>query len=76
MALGANEIRPREGFSPISPVQAAGIRIDPPPSAPSAIGTIPAATAAAEPPLEPPTVRSGLKGLRVMPVAIDSVNGN
>ena len=35
----------------------------------SAIGTVPAATAAAEPPDEPPGVRAGSHGLRVMPNA-------
>ena len=42
--------RPRLGLSPTSPQQAAGMRIEPPPSLPWATGTIPAATAAAEPP--------------------------
>jgi len=32
----------------------AGIRIEPPPSVPWASGRMPAATAAAEPPLDPP----------------------
>ena len=36
---------------------AAGMRTDPAPSEPTAAGTSPAATAAAEPPLEPPGVR-------------------
>ena len=43
---GAAEIRPRAGFRPTSPQQAAGIRIEPPPSLPCATGTIPDATAA------------------------------
>src|SRR5207248_2969215 len=33
---GAKLIRPREGFSPTTPQQAAGTRIEPPPSVPSA----------------------------------------
>ena len=37
---------------------AAGIRIEPPPSPPVARGTTPAATKAAEPPLEPPGVEA------------------
>ena len=49
------------------------MRIDPPPSVPSASAAIPAATAAALPPLEPPGSRSGLSGLRVIPSA-DWVN--
>ena len=51
---GPREIRPRLGLRPTSPQQAAGMRIEPPPSLPWASGTIPAATAAAEPPEEPP----------------------
>ncbi len=43
------------------------MRIEPPPSLACAIGTIPAATAAAEPPLEPPAVRPVSQGLRVGP---------
>ena len=41
------------------------MRIEPPPSLACAIGTMPAATAAAEPPDEPPGVRDGSHGLRV-----------
>ena len=41
--------------------------MDPPPSEPSAIGTIPSATAAAEPPEDPPELYSVLKGLQVGP---------
>jgi hypothetical protein len=51
---GPNEVLPLETFSPNSPHSLAGIRIDPPPSVAWATGTSPAATAAAEPPLEPP----------------------
>ncbi len=43
------------------------MRIEPPSSVPSASGPMPAATAAAEPPLEPPGVSDVLHGLRVMP---------
>ena len=39
----------------------------PPPSEPVQNGTCPDATAADEPPLEPPGVRSGFHGLRVTP---------
>ena len=49
------------------------MRIEPPPSDAEASGTIPAATAAALPPLEPPGERSGFQGLRVMPQVSDSV---
>ncbi len=41
-ASGPNEMRPRDGFSPTTPQQAAGMRIEPPPSDASAIGTMPA----------------------------------
>ncbi len=49
-------MRARVGLSPTIPQTAAGIRNDPPPSLPVAAGTIPDATAAAEPPLEPPAL--------------------
>ena len=74
-AAGPSDARPREGFSPNRPQQAAGIRIDPPPSLPAAIGTIPAATAAAAPPLEPPGVRLKSQGLLVRPKRAESVTG-
>ena len=51
------------------------MRIEPPPSLPWATGTIPAATAAAEPPEEPPGVRVRSHGLRVGPVWRGSVVG-
>ena len=41
--------------------------MEPPASDPVDRGTMPAATAAAEPPLEPPGVRSRRQGLRVIP---------
>src|SRR5580765_3036858 len=43
--------------------------MDPPVSEPSAIGTTPAATAAADPPLDPPGMRSVAQGLRTGPNA-------
>ena len=43
------------------------MRIEPPPSVAVAMGASPAATAAAEPPLEPPGVNSRFQGLRVVP---------
>ena len=49
------------------PQNAAGIRNEPPPSEPSDIGTVPAATAAADPALDPPAVRVTSHGLRVTP---------
>ena len=53
---------PNVGLSPYVPQNADGMRIDPPPSVPTASGTIPAATEAAAPPLDPPLVRSGRAG--------------
>ena len=56
-------VRPRVGFSPNRPHDDAGIRIDPPPSLAWPAGTMPPATAAADPPDEPPVewlVRHGL----------------
>ena len=57
--------RPREAFSPTRPQNDAGMRVDPPPSDDMDSGTMPAATAAAEPPDEPPGVRARFHGLRV-----------
>ena len=51
------------------------MRSEPPPSLPWAIGTMPAATAAAEPPDEPPGVRSRSHGLRAGPKRRGSVTG-
>lgn len=48
------DTRPRVGLSVTSPQIAAGIRSEPPPSLPWASGTRPAATAAADPLLDPP----------------------
>ena len=72
---GACETRPRCGLRPTRPQHAAGIRSDPPPSLPCASGTIAAATAAADPPDEPPGVRPGSHGLRVGPKRRGSVTG-
>ncbi len=59
--------RPKVGFSPTVPQKAAGMRIDPPVSLPMAANTISAATAAADPPLEPPAIRAVSQGLRTAP---------
>src|SRR5579884_4323574 len=74
-SAGRMETRPRVGFIPTSPQHEAGMRIDPPPSEPVAHGAIPEATAAAEPPDEPPGVRLGSQGLRVTPLASLAVQG-
>ena len=49
------------------------MRIEPPPSVPSAKGSRPAATAAAPPPEEPPGLRARSNGLRVAPKSLLSV---
>src|SRR5438046_1498467 len=64
---------PLVGFSVTRPHALAGKRSDPVASAPCAIETIPLATAAAEPPLDPATVRSRSHGFRVGPNAGGSV---
>src|SRR6185503_3450723 len=56
------------------PQRAAGWRIEPPVSEPSASGTISAATVTAEPPLDPPGMRSSAHGFRVTPNAEFSVD--
>src|SRR5258706_13434132 len=65
--------RARVGFRPNSPQQAAGMRIEPPPSLECAAGRIPAATAADAPPDEPPDGRSRFHGFRDAPNKVDSV---
>src|SRR5437588_13092130 len=57
--------RPCVGFIPTTPQYEAGRVIEPPVCEPSAPGHMPHATAAAEPLLEPPGVRSAVQGLRV-----------
>src|SRR5512145_247975 len=68
-------MRPRVGFRPTRPQKDAGLRIEPPPPPPLASGTMPAATAAAVPPLEPAVERDGSQGLRVAPVWRDHREG-
>ena len=59
--------RPKVGFSPKAPQNELGTRIEPLVSEPSEIGTRPAATAAPEPPDEPPDMWSRSCGLREGP---------
>ncbi len=61
----ASGTTPGPGLRPTTPQQAAGIRIDPPPSEPSASAAMPDARAAAPPPVDPPGVRPVSHGLRV-----------
>src|SRR6516162_7379795 len=70
---GATDTRPRDTFRPTRPQAEAGMRIDPPPSLAWAMGTIPAATAAHERPLDPPGERARSHGLCVGPNASGSV---
>ena len=56
------------------PHRAAGCLIEPPVSEPSAHGAMPAATAAAEPPPDPPGTRVGSHGFRDGPYAEFSVD--
>ena len=62
---GRERHAPAARLEPEQAAAAAGMRIEPPPSFACAIGTMPAATAAAEPPLEPPVERVRSYGLRV-----------
>jgi hypothetical protein len=66
MAAGA-ERRPKVGFRPKIPHSDAGTRIEPLVSLPRLKWTSPAATAAAEPPEDPPAIRDRSCGLRVAP---------
>ena len=49
------------------PVKPAGMRTEPPPSVPTDQAPMPSPTAVADPPLDPPAVRSGSHGLPVGP---------
>src|ERR1700741_4823849 len=55
---------PTLGLQPTHPQKLAGRRIEPTTCVPSAAGTMPQATAAAEPLLDPPGARSRAHGLR------------
>src|SRR5215469_10498528 len=61
------ETRPRLGLRPTMLLRAAGTRPDPAVSVPSATGTSPAATATADPELEPPGISAGSSVLRGVP---------
>jgi hypothetical protein len=61
--------RPCVGFRPTVPQKEDGTLIKPAVSVPSVNGTLRVATAAAEPPLDPPVSRSDAHGLRVGPHA-------
>src|SRR4051812_24217195 len=65
---GERGTRPKVGFSPNTPQNDDGSRIEPPPPVPTPSGPQPAPMAPPPPPLDPPLVRAGFQGLRVMPV--------
>ena len=58
---------PMVGLNPTTPQRDAGTLIEPPVSLPTAQSHMPAATAAADPPDDPPGIRSGSCGLRTAP---------
>ena len=66
-ARALSATRPGVGRSPTTPHRAAGMRSEPPVSEPVQIGSMPVASAAAEPPEEPPALSVGLNGLPVAP---------
>ena len=68
------ETVPYVGRRPTTPQRAAGCLMEPPVSDPSAHGASPAATAAADPPEEPPGTRATSHGLNVGPYAEFSVD--
>src|SRR4051812_12519191 len=66
---------PNVGFRPTAPQKDEGTRIERTPSVPIATGPPRGATPAAAPPLDPPLVRPGFHGLRVVPVTgLSAVN--
>src|SRR5699024_6712694 len=67
-------IRLKQGLKAETPQRDAGIRIDPAVSVPRAVGTTPVATAAADPPLEPPAERSGAQGFPTWSVEPPAAN--
>ena len=66
-ALGAVGTRPTVGRSATTLLKFAGFRSDPPRSLPSAMGSIPVASAAPAPPLDPPAVLVRSYGFLVVP---------
>ena len=75
MKISTSGTRPYGGLNPVTPQNEDGIRIDPPMSEPVARVVVPAASAAAEPPLEPPGEYAVCHGLRVTPHSFDQVTG-
>src|SRR5205085_4078097 len=73
LSVGHDGTRPREGRSPTTPQNDAGLRSEPPMSEPSASGTMPDASAHPAPPDEPPAERLGSTGLSVVPKTLLNV---
>ena len=67
--------RPNGGLNPTMPEKEDGMRMEPPMSDPVARMDSPAASAAPEPPEEPPGVSSVFQGLRVTPHSLECVYG-
>src|SRR5215218_4020891 len=65
--VGKTGTLPNCAFIPKTPQKEAGMRMEPPPSVPSAKGVTPAATEVAAPALEPPVVFEVFQALRVTP---------
>src|SRR3712207_5365813 len=65
--VGKTGTLPNCAFIPNTPQKDAGMRMEPPPSVPSAKGVTPAATEVAAPALEPPGVLEVAQALRVTP---------
>src|SRR3981189_619709 len=65
--IGQFGVSPGVGLIPTMPQNEAGIRIEQPNSVPCASGTMPVATATADPPEEPAGLNAGFQGLRVTP---------
>ncbi len=65
--MSSSEIAPVAGRMPLIPQRALGIRIEPSVSVPSAKSASPAATAAPDPPLDPPTMWARFQGFAVRP---------
>src|ERR1700716_4495355 len=65
--IGQFGVNPGVGRMPTMPQNEAGIRIEQAKAAPCASGTMPVATATADPPEEPAGLNAGFQGLRVTP---------
>ena len=72
--IPSSESRPWVGLIALVPQHADGIRSEPHVSLPSAAGIMPAASAAALPPLEPPATRSSAHGLPTWSVVPPAAN--